>query len=78
MAHALYRAERNTEARKVLIEMSPAQDEVNAQRLYLLAELARRSQDDAAQDQYLGELRSAAPASRRNADGNTGRGRSSE
>lgn len=63
LAHALYRAERNTEARKVLTEMSPAQDEVNAQRLYLLAELARRNQEDAAQEQYVGELRTAAPTS---------------
>jgi len=63
LAHALYRAERNTEAQKVLAGMSAAQDEVNAQRLYLLAELARRNQDDQAQDQYVTELRAAAPVS---------------
>ncbi|HUS19936.1 MAG TPA: hypothetical protein VMZ25_09815, partial [Terriglobales bacterium] len=65
LANALYRSDNEGEARKVLLAMPPpsAEVEVNAQRLYLLAELARTDRDDDLHARYIEEMRASAPAS---------------
>lgn len=57
LANALYKSNRQTEAKQVLLNMDPARDEVAAQRLYLLAELARSDNNDADHSKFLEELR---------------------
>lgn len=59
LANALYKVNRQAEAKQVLLNIDGAKDEVAAQRLYLLAELARSSGDDSAHAQTLQELRVA-------------------
>lgn len=63
LANALYREDNDSEASKVLASMSPTTGEANAQRLYLLAELARSDRDDDAQARYIEEMRTSAPNS---------------
>ena len=63
LAHALYRADRVGEAKQELLVNTDAQGEAAAERLYLLADVARSESDDVSQSQYLGELRQSDPAS---------------
>lgn len=64
LAHALYRSRKEGEARKLLHSMSAASEvEVNAQRLYLLAEMARSDRDEEAHARYLDEMRTSTPNS---------------
>lgn len=57
LANALYRSGRQSEAKQTLFNMDTPRDEVAAQRLYLLAEIARAQENDADHAQYLEELR---------------------
>jgi soluble lytic murein transglycosylase len=63
LASSLQRSRRPSEARQVLAAVAPAADEVNAQRLHLLAEVARSARDAALMLQHIEELRRAAPGS---------------
>lgn len=66
LASILTRAGRNADAKTLLTQMDAtvADTELKAQRFYLLAELARNSEDDAAQLGFVQELDAVAPASR--------------
>ncbi|MCU1310164.1 MAG: Lytic transglycosylase, catalytic [Candidatus Angelobacter sp.] len=63
LANALYKNDRQSEAKQILLGMMDAHDEVNAQRLYLLGEIARSADDDASQSASIDELRRSAPQS---------------
>ncbi|MBI2682928.1 MAG: transglycosylase SLT domain-containing protein [Acidobacteriales bacterium] len=65
LAEALQKSKKDSEAQTVLVSMdlSGAEPESKARRLYLLAEIARSANDDAAQQSYLNELGALAPGS---------------
>ncbi|HUR37541.1 MAG TPA: transglycosylase SLT domain-containing protein [Terriglobales bacterium] len=63
LANALYKSDREEEARKVLTAMGASEGEPNAQRLYLLAELARSDRDDDTHARLLEEARTSSPNS---------------
>lgn len=63
LANALYKNDKESEAKQLLASVTNAHDEVNAQRLYLLAEIARSANDDNTQNGCLNELRSSSPQS---------------
>jgi soluble lytic murein transglycosylase len=63
LATAYQRSGRNREGRQLLEAMPDATGEVNAQRLYLLGEVARASDKDEDFGATLGQLRQAAPTS---------------
>jgi soluble lytic murein transglycosylase len=63
MAVALRRAGQNKEAKKVLDAIASSTPEMNAQRLFNLAEVARADDDDDGFLRILGELRQEAPTS---------------
>ncbi|MCU1284415.1 MAG: Lytic transglycosylase, catalytic [Acidobacteriales bacterium] len=63
LANALYKNDRQSDAKKVLSDITDAKDEINAQRLYLLGEIARSSDDDSTHNLVLDQLRASAPQS---------------
>ncbi|MEO6119205.1 MAG: transglycosylase SLT domain-containing protein [Terriglobales bacterium] len=64
LANALYKSDKESDARKALLAMpTPTDVEANAQRLYLLAEMARSDRDDDAHARYIGEMRATTPNS---------------
>lgn len=64
LAHALYRSDKDRDAQKLLQSLPSIIDvEANAQRLYLLAEMARSDRDDDAHARYIDEMRASTPHS---------------
>jgi soluble lytic murein transglycosylase len=63
LADALHKAGRNRDARQVLSEVGPVTGELNAQRLYLVGEVAFVASDNDTFFQAVNELRQAAPTS---------------
>lgn len=63
LATALQRSGRGREAKQVVNSMSETTGDANAQRLWLLGEIARGSDDDNEFVRVLGQLREAAPTS---------------
>src|SRR5205085_2243090 len=67
LANVYFKTEKFNDARQVLAIMrtdqSPAEVEANAQRLYMLAEMARSASDDASHTAFVDELRKSAPQS---------------
>ena len=57
LADALYRSEQDSQARAVLLSIQDAVGEVQARKLYLLAEIARSANDDQAHAGFLQRLR---------------------
>jgi soluble lytic murein transglycosylase len=63
MADALYRGGRGREAKPVLLSMGSLSGDANAQRLFILGEIARGSDDNNGFYDTVDELRKSAPAS---------------
>jgi soluble lytic murein transglycosylase len=65
LANAYSKLNRTPDAKQVLVPMdvSQADMEVKARRLYLLAEMARNENDDATQQSYIDQLATSAPQS---------------
>src|ERR1700730_755224 len=63
MADALYRGGRGREAKQVLVSMASVSGEANAQRLFILGEIARGSDDNNGFYDTVNELRKSAPTS---------------
>lgn len=63
LANALHKSGRSKDARKVLDSMQATAGEINAQRLYLLGEISRASDDESAFLKNLDQLRQQAPNS---------------
>ena len=65
LGEALQKSKKDSEAQEVLasLDLTGADTETKARRLYLLAEIARNSNDDAAQQSYLTDLSTLAPGS---------------
>ena len=63
LADSLYRGGRGREAKPFLLSMNDASGEANAQRLFLLGEIARSSDDNASFYSTVDELRKSSPTS---------------
>jgi soluble lytic murein transglycosylase len=65
LANAYSKLNRDSDAKQLLqaMDLSSVDPSVNAQRLYLLAEIARDENDDGAQESYIEQLLSSAPHS---------------
>ncbi len=63
LATALQKSDRSRDARQILTSMGPQAGDAEAQRLYLLNETARSTNDDEAVQRTLGQLREFGPTS---------------
>jgi peptidoglycan lytic transglycosylase len=65
LAHAEYKSGRIADVRTLLSALAIPQNEIdaNAQRLYLLAEIARQDSDDASQQAFIDSMKQSAPQS---------------